>query len=116
MKITIQPNNFELTNTIQDFVFSKFGLLTKIIHGEHAECHITLGRTNNHHKQGDVYKVSVRVKNGKDVFQIEEVHEDLYAGIDIAKDTMERTLVSGSQKRRSIFRRAASRFKQLLKR
>jgi ribosomal subunit interface protein len=116
MKITIQPNNFEVTPTIRDFVFTKFGLLTKIVHGEDAECQITLGRTNNHHKQGEIYKVSVRVKNGKDVFQIEEVHEDLYAGIDIAKDMIERTIVSGSQKKRSLFRRAASKFKKLLRR
>ncbi len=115
MKIHIQPNNFELTDTIKDFVFNKFGLLTKVAHGD-AECFVTLGRTTHHHKQGEVYKVSVRVRNGKDTFQIEEIHEDLYAGIDVAKDIMERTIVTGSQKKRSIFRRAALKFKQLLKR
>lgn len=115
MKINIQPNNFEVTETIRDFVFTKFGLLTKVVHGENAECLITLGRTTNHHKQGEVYKVSVRVKNGTNIFQIEEVNEDLYAGIDIAKDTIERAIVTGSQKKRSIFRKAAAKFKQLLR-
>jgi ribosomal subunit interface protein len=115
MKINIQPNNFEVTPPIRDFVFTKFGLLTKIIHGNNAECLVILGRTNNHHKQGEIYKVSVRVKNGKDIFQIEETHEDLYAGIDVAKDMIERAIVSGSQKKRSIFRRAALRFKKLLR-
>lgn len=115
MKINIQPNNFEVTPTIRDFVFTKFELLTKVVHASDAECLVTLGRTTNHHKQGEVYKVSVRVKNGKDIFQIEETNEDLYAAIDVAKDTIERAVVSGSQKKRSIFRKAALKFKQLLK-
>jgi len=115
MKINIQPNNLELTDTIKDFVFNKFELLTKILHGENAECLVTLGRTTKHHKQGEVYKVSVRAKNGKDVFQVEETNEDLYAAIDVAKDTIERAIVTGSQKKRSLFRRAATKFKQLLR-
>lgn len=115
MKINIQLNNFELTDTIKNFVFDKFQILTKVLHEDNAECLVAIGRTNNHHKNGEVYKVSVRVKNGKNIFQIEETNEDLYAAIDVAKDLMERSIVTGSQKRRSIFRRAAVKFKQLLK-
>jgi ribosomal subunit interface protein len=115
MKINIQANNFELTDTIKDFVFSKFKLLTKILHGQNTECLVTLGLITKHRKQGEIYKVSVRAKNDKDIFQIEETHEDLYAAVDVAKDTIERAIVTGSEKKRSLFRRTAAKFKQLLK-
>ena len=116
MKIIIQPNNFEITDSIKEFIFTKFQLLTKIIHHNESECLITLGKISAHHKQGDIFKVSVRVKNNKDIFQIEEIHEDIYAAIDIAKDTMERAIVVGRERKRSVFRKAAIKFKQLLQR
>lgn len=116
MKLHIQSyNGFDITDTIRQFALNKFSSLTKVIHGQHAECFVTLGRVTHHHKQGDVYKVSVQVKNGKENFQKEETHHDLYAAIDVAKDSIEHTIVNKSQKKRSLIRRTASLFKNLLR-
>lgn len=116
MKLHIQSyNGFDITDTIRQFALDKFSVLEKVVHGPNAECFVGLGRVTNHHKQGDVYKVSVQIKNGKENFQIEETHHDLYAGIDVAKDTMEHSIVNKLQKKRSLIRRTASLFKNLLR-
>jgi ribosomal subunit interface protein len=116
MKLYIQSyNNFEITDTIDQFVKSKFSLLKKIIHDDSSECFVSLGRTTNHQKQGEVYRVFVELKKGKENFQVEENHEDLYAAIDIAKDTIEYKVTSRSQKKRSVFKKAAVAFKNLLR-
>lgn len=116
MKLHIQSyNGFDITDTIRQFAVNKFALLEKVVHSPNAECFVTLGRVTHHHKQGDVYKVSVQVKNGKENFQKEETHHDLYAAIDVAKDTIEYSIVNKSQKKRSLIRRTASLFKNLLR-
>lgn len=117
MKFHIQSyNNFEITDTIHQFAIDKFSALQKFIHDDTVNCFVTLGRITNHHKQGEVYKVSIQVKTARDTFQAEEINEDLYAAIDILKDTIERSIVTGSQKKRSIFKKAALKFKDLIKR
>lgn len=115
MNIQIQTINLELTDAIRDFVEQKFSNLTRIISGQDAHCVVDLERTTNHHKQGDVYKVSTRVRTARDVYQVENVGEDLYAVVDVTKDDIERAVINNSKKKRSIFRRAAARFKKAIR-
>ena len=116
MNIQIQTINLDMTDALRDFVHSKFLNITRIIADESILCVVDLERTTNHHKQGEVYKVSARIRTPQDTFQIENTQEDLYAAIDLTKDDMERLIVNNSKKKRSVFRRAAARFKKLIKR
>jgi ribosomal subunit interface protein len=116
MNIQIQSLNLELTDAIADFVYSKFSKTERLVNEADALCNVDLERTTHSQKQGEVYKVSVRIKTSKDLFQAETVDEDLYAAIDVTKDTIERVVVNESGKRRSIFKKAAVRFKRLMRR
>lgn len=115
MNIQIQTNNLDLTSALSDFVKTKCGMLEKLISDPHSLCLVTLERTTNHHKRTTVYRVVIRLKTSKQNFYCEKTHEDLYACIDITKDDIERSIVESSQKKRSIFRRAAAKFKQFLR-
>lgn len=116
MNIQIQTINLEMTDALRDFVYLKFSNITRIISDSSVLCTVDLERTTNHHKQGEVYKVFARIRTSKDVFQIENTGEDLYAAIDLTKDDMERLIVNNSKKERSLFRRAAARFKKMIQR
>lgn len=116
MNIQIQTINLEMTDALRNFVHSKFSNTTRIISDSSVLCTVDLERTTNHHKQGEVYKVFVRIRTPKDLFQIENTGEDLYATIDLAKDDIERLIVNNSKKKRSLFRRAAARFKKMMRR
>lgn len=116
MNIQIQTINLDLTSAIKDFVESKFSTLNRVVSDQTVLCNVDLERTTNHHKQGEVYKVSVRIKTAEELYHIDTTQEDLYAAIDIAKDDIERNIVNNTKKKRSIFRRTASRFKKLLQR
>lgn len=116
MNIQIQTINLDLTPAIKDFVESKFSTLYRVVSDQTALCNVDLERTTNHHKQGEVYKVSVRIKTAGEAYQIDTTQEDLYAAIDIAKDDIERNIVNNSKKKRSLFRRTSARFKKLIRR
>jgi putative sigma-54 modulation protein len=116
MNIQIQALNLELTDAISDFVYNKFSKIERLVANADALCNIDLERTTNAQKQCDGDKVTVRIKTSKDLFQAENIDEDLYASIDLVKDTIERVIVNESSKKRSIFKKAAIRFKRLMKR
>lgn len=115
MNIQIQTINLELTDAIRAFVGQKFSNITRIVSDQNALCTVDLERTTNHHKQGDVYKVFARIRTAKDVFQIQNVGQDMYALIDVTKDDLERLIINNSKKKRSMFRRAAARFKRMVR-
>jgi len=115
MNIQIQTSDLDATDAIRDFVLEKFGHLTKVVNDPDALCTVTLKRVTNHQKQGEVYKVLVHLRTVKSVFQIEEISEDLYAGVDMAKDSTERAVITNSKKQRTLWRRAAAQFKKLLR-
>jgi len=57
-----------------------------------ADLHLDLAYTSRHHQKGDVYAVKANLHIPGRTFQVEETAEDLYAAIDVAKDTLHRAL------------------------
>ncbi len=67
-------------------------LLTHLDEGDTTELHIELAHTTRHHQKGNVYAVKAKMHiPGKDLL-VEEEGEDLYATVDVAKDTLHRSL------------------------
>lgn len=118
MNIDIKITNFELTDALTDFVNQKLGSLDSRVSESDGvvRCNVEIARISNHHKNGDVYKTSVDMRVGEDIYRAEVVGEDMYAVIDEVKEKMERSLLSGNKKNRSIARRAAAAFKRLIRR
>ncbi len=118
MKIKIRSKNFEITPAIFEYVNKKISSLAKYLHfKDDALSEVEIGRTTTHHKSGDIFRAEVNISEpgGKQIYAAAE-EADLYAAIDIVRDETERAIVSKKDKYRTLFRKGASRVKDLLKR
>lgn len=118
MKIKIRSKNFDLTPAIDEYVSKKISSLEKFldVKGE-VLCEVEIGRTTKHHNSGDIFKAEVNIAQpgGKQIYVVAE-EVDLYTAIDIVRDEAERAIVSRKNKYKTLFRKGASRIKDLLKR
>lgn len=119
MHITIKATNIELTDAIRTYVENKVGSLqSKIAGSPEVVAHVEVGKTTNHHKQGEVFRAEIDiVVSGKaQQFRAVTERDDLYAAIDEARDEMERELVQFKDKKQAIYKRGARTLKNLIKR
>lgn len=118
MKIKIRSKNFDLTPAIEDYVTKKVSSLEKFLapKGE-VLCEVEIGRTTTHHKSGEIFRAEVNINQpgSKQVYAVAE-ENDLYAAIDIVRDEAERAIVSRKNKYKTLFRKGATRVKEILKR
>ena len=77
----------ELTSAITEYVNKKIELINRFVSfGEEVVIYVEVGKTTNHHKQGDFYKAEFGVTiNGEKFFTTSE-KSDLYKAVDDAKD------------------------------
>lgn len=118
MQIKIRSINFDLTEAIEDYINKKISSLSKfLISEEQVLCQVEIGRTNKHHNSGDIFKaeVNIVIPGGKQIYAVAE-KSDLYSAIDVVRDEAEREIVSGKNKKDTLFRRGALKVKNLLKR
>lgn len=117
MNIKTRAVNFDLTDPISEYVDKKVSSLGKFIpNSENILCEVEIGRTTKHHNSGDIFKaeINIMVPGGSQVYAVAEESE-LYTAIDIVRDEAERAIVSQKNKKDTLFRRGASKVKQLLK-
>lgn len=88
MKIIISGKQLEMTEAIKNYVETKISKLTKYLENI-TETHVTL--TVEHTKsEGKVFKASAVVYAPNKTIKKEEIHQDLYAAIDLLEDGLER--------------------------
>ncbi len=96
MNIKLKFANLEPTSSLEAYADGKFRMLEKmLIHLDPegtANLHIELAHTTRHHQKGDVYEVKANLHIPGKTFQVSETEGDLYAAIDVAKDTLYRAL------------------------
>lgn len=96
MNIKIKYTNLESTDAIETYAKDKFSALLKILtHLDEegtADLHLDLAQTTNHHQKGLIYSAKANLHIPGKTFQVGEDAEDLYAAIDVAKDTLLRSL------------------------
>lgn len=117
MNIKIRSINFDLTPSIEEYVNKKVSSLSKFLNSaEEILCEVEIGRTTRHHNSGDIFKaeINIMVPKGRQVYAVAE-KPDLYTAIDIVRDEVEREIVTQKNKKDTLFRRGASRIKNLLK-
>ena len=118
MNIKTRSAHFNVTPAIEDYVYKKISSLQKFLpSGEEILCEVEIGKSTGHHKSGDIFRaeVNIQVPSGKQVYAVAE-ESDLYSAIDVVRDEAEREIISQKNKRNTLFRRGASRVKELLKR
>ncbi len=92
MKIDIKASHLDLTPALREYIEMKVGSLEKFLkrwetEGE-VEVWVEIDRTSNHHHKGDVFRAVIDIRLPNKALRATEVHEDIRAAIDRAKDVM----------------------------
>lgn len=118
MQINITHHNFELTEAITNYINEKLGQVEKHISLKEDQVltmNVEVGKISAHHKHGNHYEVKVNLKYGTRSVHITSTNEDLYKSIDEAKDKINDEVAHGGDKERSMMKRFARRFKNIIK-
>lgn len=118
MRIKIKTTNMELTSAISNYVEEKLAGIEKfaVSHkNEEPLIEVELGKINNHHHSGDVFRAETNLRLRGKYFRAVSEGEDLYAAIDDMRDELVRELTSYKDKARTLFRRGAGMIKNLLR-
>jgi len=113
----IKATNMELTPAISDYINKKIEMLEKFVdpNDTSVSANIEVGKTTEHHQQGDVFRAEINFSIGGKQFRAVSETEDLYAAIDEMKDDLAKSLLSNKGKQQTAFRKGASQLKNLLK-
>lgn len=117
MQINLQAKGIEATEAIKDYVNKKIFSLDKFFKNstEDIVLNVEIGKTTNHHKQGEFLKAEINFSFiGKDFYAISE-KEDLYVAIDDVKNDIERQIVATKKRDDTLFRRGARSIKKMMK-
>ncbi len=96
MNIKLKFTNIEPTAALESYANDKFETLSKVLSRFDAEgaadLYVELSYTTRHHQKGNVYLAQANLRIPGKTFNVEEEQADLYAAIDVAKDTLHRSL------------------------
>lgn len=115
MIITIKSTNFELTPHIKEHIESKLSFLNKFVIEEDSVCRVEVGRTTNHHKNGEVYRAEVRIVIEGKEYYVSSERFDLYVAIDEVKDSLMREITSRKEKKEAFVKRSGKKIKNMIK-
>lgn len=118
--VKIKTTNIEQSPTLEDYVTKKLNSLEKFLGHYQYKNHdlifeVEIGKTTNHHRQGDIYRAEINFAAGGTHLRSEATRDDLYAAIDEAKDDLKREIRNHTKKHRNIFRRGKAKVKDLIK-
>ena len=117
MKINERGTNMEITGEIKDFLYKKLAHLDKFIDqtDDSIICDVELGKTTNHHKNGDIFRAEINVFMDGQTLRAVAEEEDLFSAIDIAKDEIVREVKISKDKKISLIRRGGAKIKGMVK-
>lgn len=118
MRHNIKVTDFTMTPAIKDYVEKRIEHLDKFINLNDSElpmCYVEIGKTTNHHKNGDNFKAELTIHIGSKSLRAEANEEDLYAALDKVSEEMTEELKSFKDKRVSFVRRGGAKLKSIIK-
>ena len=115
MNTNIKATNMELTEAINDYVNKRLSGISKFIKGGNFSANVEVGKTTNHHKQGDVFRAEFNIEISGEKFYTFSEKEDLYVAIDDAKEEIVRQITSKKDKKQTLYKRGAASVKKMLK-
>ncbi len=107
----------ELTDAISGYVIKRLESIKKFVKDDDiVSGYVEIGKTTNHHKQGDVlYKAEFDIKINDERYFINTEEEDLYAAIDKSKDDIVNKITHNRDRKKTLFKRGASSLKKMIK-
>jgi len=116
MNINIKATNMELTSAISDYANKRLSSIEKFVKtGEEMIAYVEVGKTTNHHKQGDVFRAEFNIEISGSKFYTVSEKEDLYSAIDDAKYEIIRQIKTSKDRKQTLFKRGAVSIKKMLK-
>jgi ribosomal subunit interface protein len=118
MKNNIKTTEIFLTPAITDYVDKRINYLDKFVSPdikEAAMCYAEIGKSSQHHKNGDHFLAEFTIHLGGKVFRAKAEEFDLYAAIDKASEEMAEELRTFKDKKVGMLKRSGAKIKSLLK-
>ena len=116
MATNIKATNIELTGSISDYVNKKIESINKFVNfGQEINIYVEVGKTTNHHKQGDYFKAEFGVILDGEKFFVASEKNDLYKAIDDAKDEIVKRIKNNKKRKNTLFKRGATSVKKMIK-
>jgi putative sigma-54 modulation protein len=115
MNTNIKATNIDLTSAINDYVIKRLSSFKKFVKEGEIIAYIEVGKTTNHHKQGDIFRAEFNIEISGNKFYSFSEKEDLYSAIDEAKEEIFRQITNNKDKRQTLFKRGAKSVKKMLK-
>lgn len=113
--LNIKAVNMDMTPAIDQRFREKMDSLDKYIDqdDESVECSARVSKETG--RAGDMFKAEVSLHTSGKNFGAVAENADMYVAIDDVKEAVERKIISYKDKKRSIFKRGASKAKDLLR-
>jgi ribosomal subunit interface protein len=112
----IKATNIELTEAIREYIEKRLLTAEKFVKADSIEnAYVIVGKTTNHHKNGDVFRAEFNMVIGGKKFIVFSEKEDLFAAIDDAHDQLVREITSSNSRTRALFRRGAQKIKAMIR-
>lgn len=97
--VEFKGTNMELTEAMKEYATQKLGKIATILDGvEPADTRLELGKTSNHHKNGDIFRAEMNLQVPGAVLRAESETGDLYGSIDEASDRLRVQVVKWKEK------------------
>ena len=118
MRHNIKTSDFVMTPAIKNYTEKRVEHLNKFINKDHKElpmCYVEIGKTTNHHKNGELFKAEFTIHIGGKSLRAEAQEEDLYAALDKVTEMMTEELKTVKDKKVSFVRRSGAKLKAFVK-
>lgn len=105
------------SSAVEEYIEKKLSFLEKllahyIVKGSEVLFEVEVGKTTDHHREGDVYRAEINFSAGGVHLRAVAVKDDLYAALDEAKDEMQRELRRHKDKDLALVKRGGEAFKE----
>jgi len=92
MKIIIESDGMELSESVRAYADKKFRVLEKFVtrfeKGGEIELHVEILKTTEHHRKGDIYQANANIRLPGKMLNVEEKGDNVHTAIDLAKDVL----------------------------
>lgn len=114
--INIKATNIDLTEELRDYIEKRVTNVLRFAPNNSSDhSYIDIGKTTNHHKQGDIYKAEFNIVSAGTKFHSLSEKDEIHAAIDDAHDELARLLKESKDTKISLLRRGARSIKKMLK-
>ena len=107
-----------MTPAIKDYTEKIVSHFDKFVNPDQKElpmCYVEIGKTTNHHKNGELFKAEVTLHIGGKSLRAEAQEEDLYAALDAVSEKMVEEIKTLKDKKISFVRRNGAKLKSFVK-